>query len=131
MAPDNAVLETTVDVSALVQTLSDTFLSACDLYRRLRKKQDREFGDLGRRRSFREYESRRSSRRFSDDDGRRSFDNVSIQIDSDEESMNNASYLVRREYERGYSRLGETFAAGDGQQLRIPTPSTNACTTNL
>ncbi|OCL01369.1 hypothetical protein AOQ84DRAFT_220367 [Glonium stellatum] len=101
-------LEATVVVVSLVHTLVDSFGSMSDLYRKLKKKEDKSFDsryDLpDRRRREDDIEATYGRRR------RRREDDYE---DSDEESIYNSGSLIRQEYDRGYSRLGEQFAVGD------------------
>lgn len=123
-------------VASLVHTLTDSFGSVSNLYRKLKKERKVEESDdslkdrrhvplsrkrrdsdtesdfrdrrrLGRSRS-RKGERSRSRRRHRDD------------IDSDEESINASSELVLAEYERGYHYLGEKYALGDRKTTIFP-----------
>lgn len=93
-----------------MRTLTDSFGSASDLYRKLKRKagakdsesEDDEFHiqrPLRRRRRDSLFGSGKSKEDYSD---------------SEEELICTSSSQIRAEYERGYRKLGEPFARGDG-----------------
>ncbi|KAL1796888.1 hypothetical protein ACET3X_005428 [Alternaria dauci] len=103
------LLQDLVVVVSLVRTLTDSFGSARDLYRKLKRKAGANDSDdeddkvhfrnpLRRRRRDSLFESEKSKGDFSD---------------SEEELIFTSSSQVRAEYERGYRKLGEPFARGD------------------
>lgn len=114
------VLQDLVVVVSLVRTLTDSFGSASDLYRRLKRRSEpktEEGGqypepaqpDLGRRDSACDHDRpRRRSVRWNMDHLMES-----KYVDSEEEIIRKSSYQIRAEYERGYRHLGESFARGD------------------
>ena len=86
----------------------DSFGSMSDLYRKLRKKEEKtaenRYDLIDRRRRDDDIEAtygRRRRRRENDYE------------DSDEESIYSSGSLVRQEYDRGFNRLGDQFAVGD------------------
>ncbi|KAL6151138.1 hypothetical protein ACJBU6_10129 [Exserohilum turcicum] len=92
-----------VVVASLVRTLTDSFGSASDLYRKLKRKSnpkdsDDEDDKLFIRKSF---HRRRDSGVGKD------------ACDSEEELIFTSSIQVRAEYDRGYKKHGELFARGD------------------
>ncbi|KAF2476423.1 uncharacterized protein BDR25DRAFT_65895 [Lindgomyces ingoldianus] len=119
------ILQNLVVVVSLVHTLMDSFGSASDLYKKLKRKEKRieedvevlkeRHGMSPRRRSDSDDSDERPdrhggrSRRSRSRGSRRSAD----YSDSDEESMCTSGALVRQEYERGYRHLGQKFAVGD------------------
>ncbi|ORY17423.1 hypothetical protein BCR34DRAFT_474833 [Clohesyomyces aquaticus] len=120
------ILQNLVVVVSLVHTLMDSFGSASDLYKKLKRKEKRIEEDVNilnerhgippRRRSddsdSDDYHDRRSStqgRRSRSRGARRSLD----YSDSDEESMCTSGAMVRQEYERGFQHLGQKYAMGD------------------
>ncbi|KAI8937727.1 hypothetical protein NX059_005427 [Plenodomus lindquistii] len=114
------VLQDLVVVVSLVRTLTDSFGSASDLYRKLKRKSDPKDGSG---RDDPEHSRPASRRRDSDSDNDRprrrsvrwNLDDLrkSEYLDSEEELICKSSVQVRAEYERGYKRLGEPFARGD------------------
>ncbi|KAF2856741.1 hypothetical protein T440DRAFT_484857 [Plenodomus tracheiphilus IPT5] len=114
------VLQDLVVVASLVRTLTDSFGSASDLYRKLKRKSDSKGHDGGEESdSTRPAHRRRDSGSDNDRPRRRSvrwnLDGLrkSEYLDSEEELICKSSVQVRAEYERGYRRLGEPFARGD------------------
>jgi hypothetical protein len=116
------ILQDLVVVVSLVRTLAESFGSASDLYRKLKRKgkeiregsddEDRHRKPLRKRRdsdsdsnssSFRKRLRRRSKSRKREKD----------YSDSEEESIYSSGAVLKREYDRGYDRLGERFAIGD------------------
>ncbi|KAH9868433.1 hypothetical protein J1614_007505 [Plenodomus biglobosus] len=113
------VLQDLVVVVSLVRTLTDSFGSASDLYRKLKAKSDPKSRNGEGAESSRPASRRRDSGSETERPRRRSvkwnLDNLrkSEYIDSEEELICTSSIHVRAEYERGYRRLGEAFARGD------------------
>lgn len=120
------VLQDLVVVVSLVRTLTESFGSASDLYRKLKRKSksdsqssDDAKDDDGKRRrkSFRRH--RDSSPDSDHERGRQRREKWSASAkkddysDSDEELLVTSSSKVFAEYDRGYRRLGEPFARGD------------------
>ncbi|RMZ72283.1 multidrug resistance fnx1 [Pyrenophora seminiperda CCB06] len=103
------LLEDIVIVVSLVRTLTDSFGSVKDLYRKLKPKsiQKDSDSDDDKHRFRRPFHSRRDSgfsmRKKKEDEF----------SDSEEELICTSSVQVRAEYERGYRKLGEPFARGD------------------
>lgn len=120
------VLQDLVVVVSLVRTLTESFGSAGDLYRKLKRKsksdsQDSDDAeeDRGKWRRTRSRYRRDSS---SESDHKRghhhhtSWNDDSKKedySDSDEESIRTSSSQVARVYDKGYQKLGEGFARGD------------------
>ncbi|KAF1842364.1 uncharacterized protein K460DRAFT_409778 [Cucurbitaria berberidis CBS 394.84] len=114
-----AVLQELVVVVSLVRTLTDSFGSASDLYRKLKQKSrsrsnireepERRDGDSFRSRRGSHtgyYHGRRPQVRWSHS-GKDDYSN------SDDELICTSSVQVKAEYDRGYRKLGEPFARGD------------------
>jgi hypothetical protein len=123
-----SVLQDLVVVVSLVRTLTESFGSASDLYRKLKRKSKLESDSSNDAKDTQERRRRGSlrKRRGSSSDsarergGRRhtswivgSKDDFS---DSDEEIISTSSSQVLAEYDRGYRKLGEPFARGDCMQ---------------
>ena len=122
------ILQDLIVVASLVHTLTDSFGSASDLYRKLKKERKKSKDDNSDNEHRHNPLSRRK-RRDSDSDtdshdyrrfGRsrskkdeRSKSRRRDSHDSDEDSINGASELVLAEYRRGHHYLGEKFAKGD------------------
>lgn len=117
------ILQDLVVVVSLVHTLVESFGSASDLYRKLKRK-GREIVDGSDHEGRHRKPLRR--RRDSDSDSDKSFHTrirrrrskskireKEESSDSDEESIYSSGVILKREYERGYDRLGEKFAIGD------------------
>lgn len=109
------VLETVVVVVSLVHTIMDTFGSTSDLYRKLKKKQEKVKEDVELLKGRHDIPPRRDSEEHSYQTSRRRRrkDRENDYSDSDEESIDTSGPLIRREYERGYHHLGHKFAVGD------------------
>ncbi|KAF2867900.1 hypothetical protein BDV95DRAFT_164798 [Massariosphaeria phaeospora] len=122
------VLQDLVVVVSLVRTLTESFGSASDLYRTLKRKRkesdDTEHESPERRRpliqrhrdSDSDHDIRRAGRlqwRDKSKDRSRSRSKKRDHSDSDGESIETSSSMVRAEYERGYHYLGDKFAQGD------------------
>jgi hypothetical protein len=111
--------------------LTDSFGSASDLYRKLKKErkssknsedsdEEHHHVPLSRRKrrdsdsnSDSDFRNRRRNRRSKSRKGERSKSRRRDSHDSDEDSINAASELVLAEYRRGHHYLGEKFAKGD------------------
>ncbi|KAH5269742.1 hypothetical protein HBI71_059950 [Parastagonospora nodorum] len=119
------VLQDLVVVVSLVRTLTESFGSARDLYRKLKPKSKSDSHSSDDEKEEREkwhhrpFRRRRDSSPDSDRDrGRR---HVRWKLDarkeeytdSDEELISTSSSQVLAEYDRGYRKLGEGFARGD------------------
>ncbi|CAO2657471.1 Nn.00g035970.m01.CDS01 [Neocucurbitaria sp. VM-36] len=111
------VLQDLVVVVSLVRTLTDSFGSASDLYRKLKQKSHTRNNDDEKAQEHKPLHTRRESKashqlenRYQTgwNDARK--DHYS---DSDEELICTSSSQVRAEYDRGYRKLGEPFARGD------------------
>jgi hypothetical protein len=123
------VLQDLVVVVSLVRTLSESFGSASDLYRKLKRKSKIHINDdedEGDEKKLRRRFSRRHRDSSSDSDHDRgrhhktrwgSRPRKDESSDSEEELILSLSSQVRAEYERGYKRLGEPFARGDRMSL--------------
>ncbi|KAG9187724.1 hypothetical protein G6011_05595 [Alternaria panax] len=103
------LLQDLVVVVSLVRTLTDSFGSASDLYRKLKRKvgvkdSDDEDDKFHIQRPFRR---RRRDSLFSSGKSKGDYS------DSEEELICTSSSQIRAEYERGYRKLGEPFARGD------------------
>ncbi|RAR07017.1 hypothetical protein DDE83_006678 [Stemphylium lycopersici] len=108
------LLQDLVVVASLVRTLTDSFGSASDLYRKLKRKSSLKDSDD----EDDKFHIRRPSHRRRDSGismPRRKSDST----DSEEELILTASAQIRTEYERGYRRLGEPFARGDARAASI------------
>jgi hypothetical protein len=121
-----SVLQDLVVVVSLVRTLSESFRSASDLYRKLKRKSraDSHSSDDGKddreKRHRRPFRKRRDSGSGSDrerDHHRHVRWNLDVKkddySDNDEELISTSSSQVLAEYDRGYRKLGEGFARGD------------------
>lgn len=120
------VLQDLVVVVSLVRTLTESFGSASDLYRKLKRKSradspssDDAKDDRGKRR-HKPFRRRRDSSSESDRERSRrhrvSWGAGTKDVDyndSDEESICTSSSQVLAEYDRGYQKLGEGYARGD------------------
>lgn len=111
---------------SLVRTLTESFGSASDLYRKLKRKSRPDSYSSDDVKEDQEKKRRRPGRRrrnsSSDSDRERGrYRHISWNIgskkgeysDSDEESICTSSSQVVAEYDRGYQKLGEGFARGD------------------
>jgi hypothetical protein len=118
------VLQELVVVVSLVRTLAESFGSASDLYRKLKRKSksdstDDETGERGKRHR----KSSRKRRKSSSDSSRERDHHHHIswgldpktgdQSDSDAETIRKSESQVLAVYERGYQELGEPYARGD------------------
>jgi hypothetical protein len=112
------VLQDPVVVVSLIRTLTDSFGSASDLYRKLKRSSgsdDEDDGPKGRRRR----PPRRRDSSSSDRDrglgrllGNKNKEKDSYG-DSDEQLISEASHQIQAEYDRGYRKIGEPYARGD------------------
>ncbi|KAL5119541.1 hypothetical protein ACEQ8H_002606 [Pleosporales sp. CAS-2024a] len=119
------VLQDIVVVVSLVRTLTETFGSASDLYRKLkRKRSDSHSSDDEKGNREKTHHRPVRKRRDSESDcdrerGRGRHISWSLGLkkdedsDSDEEVISTSSSLVLAEYDRGYRKVGESFARGD------------------
>ncbi|KAH8710198.1 hypothetical protein GQ44DRAFT_436921 [Phaeosphaeriaceae sp. PMI808] len=122
------VLQELVVVVSLVRTLTESFGSASDLYRKLKQKSKSDSHSSSdknvqrEKRRLRPMRKRRSSSSSSDsnqDQGHRRHISWNLGAskedysDSDEEAVCTSSSQVLAEYDRGYRKLGEGFARGD------------------
>ncbi|KAJ4374049.1 hypothetical protein N0V83_002788 [Neocucurbitaria cava] len=115
-----SVLQDLVVVVSLVRTLTDSFGSASDLYRKLKRKSHAKDSDdekVQERQVRRPLRPRRDSK-ASHELGHRyqtgwSDSRKDDYSDNDEELICTSSSQVRAEYDRGYRKLGEPFARGD------------------
>ena len=100
-------------VVSLVRTLTDSFGSVKDLYRKLKPKSKQKDSDSedDKHHFRRPFHGRRDSG-FSD--RKKKEEGFS---DSEEELICTSSIQVRAEYERGYRKLGEPFARGDSMNF--------------
>ncbi|PZD33977.1 hypothetical protein A1F96_01832 [Pyrenophora tritici-repentis] len=107
------LLEDIVIVVSLVRTLTDSFGSVKDLYRKLKPKSKQKDSDSedDKHHFRRPFHSRRDSG-FSVHKKKESEFS-----DSEEELVCTSSIQVRAEYERGYRKLGEPFARGDSMDF--------------
>jgi hypothetical protein len=120
-------LQDLVVVVSLVRTLTESFGSAGDLYRKLKRKSrsasnssDDEKEDR-KKRQRKPILKRRSSESDSDHDHGRRHHHIRWNLspkkddisDNEEEVVRTSSSQVLAEYDRGYKRLGEPFARGD------------------
>jgi hypothetical protein len=93
-----------------VRTLTDSFGSASDLYRKLKRKAGAKDSDD----EDDKFHIQRPSRRRRRDSMFGSGKGKGEYSDSEEELICTSSSQIRAEYERGYRKLGEPFARGDG-----------------
>ncbi|KAF2643138.1 hypothetical protein P280DRAFT_467214 [Massarina eburnea CBS 473.64] len=116
------VLQELVVVVSLVRTLTDSFGSASELYRKLKKKSKHVKEDIkghiegDEDHHHRKYGRSRSKGRASSEDERsrsRGKKGRYDSHDSDAESIDTSSPLVRAEYDYGYRFIGERYAVGD------------------
>ncbi|KAF2823547.1 hypothetical protein CC86DRAFT_372485 [Ophiobolus disseminans] len=120
------VLQDLVVVVSLVRTLTDSFGSASDLYRKLKRKSKSDSHSSDDAKEDREKRRRRPGRKRRDsssesDRTRGRSHHISWNVgskkedysDSDEELICTSSSQVLAEYDRGYKRIGEGFARGD------------------
>jgi hypothetical protein len=108
-----------------VRTLTESFGSASDLYRKLKHKSGKKdsVDDEDEYHIQRPLHRRRRDSMFSS--GKRKGD----YSDSEEELICTSSSQIRAEYERGYRKLGEPFARGDGL---FPSPfKLKPCSINI
>lgn len=133
------VLKDIVIVVSLVRTLTESFGSAGDLYRKLKRKSkskssssDEEEERKPRRRPSRK--RRDSSSDAEKDRGRHRHLRWKLNpkdeefSDSDEELIVTSSSRIREEYDRGYRKLGEAFARGDCTYLLSDVATTSKLT---
>jgi hypothetical protein len=127
LAQAKGVLQDLVVVVSLVRTLTESFGSASDLYRKLKRKSKPDSHSSGDEKEERHKRQRKPLRRrrnsSSESDHERSHrrPHVSWNLgskkddfsDSDEELVCTSSSQVLAEYDRGYRKLGEPFARGD------------------
>jgi hypothetical protein len=120
MSVERDILETTVAVASLVNTLLDNFGYAADLHKHLRRRTERSRDDaddsLRRRRSRRSRDERRSSRVSVHESHRYSRDST-YYSDEEEDVIESSRFLVRNEYDKGFRELGQVFAIGDSKSL--------------
>jgi len=106
MDSSRGMLETVVIVVSLVHTIMNSFGSAHDLYKKVKRKADKTEEEVQR---LKEKERRKSRSR-----GRHRRDSDDSDSDSDVDSIiSESKSLVWQEYERGYGRIGRRFAVGD------------------
>jgi hypothetical protein len=112
-AQAKGLLQDLVVVVSLVRTLTESFGSASDLYRKLKRKSGkRDSGDEDDEYHIqRSLHRRRRDSMFGADKRKEDYN------DSEEELICTSSSQIRAEYERGYRKLGEPFARGDGMFL--------------
>ncbi|CAN9311352.1 unnamed protein product [Alternaria alternata] len=103
------LLQDLVVVVSLVRTLTDSFGSASDLYRKLKRKAGAKDSDDEDDKFHIQIPSRRRRRDSMFGSGKSKGD----YSDSEEELIFTSSSQIRAEYERGYRKLGEPFARGD------------------
>ncbi|RYN52133.1 hypothetical protein AA0114_g5016 [Alternaria tenuissima] len=103
------LLQDLVVVVSLVRTLTDSFGSASDLYRKLKRKAGAKDSDDEDDKFHIQIPSRRRRRDSMFGSGKSKGD----YSDSEEELIFTSSSQIRAEYERGYRKLGEPFAHGD------------------
>jgi hypothetical protein len=121
-----SVLQDLVVVVSLVRTLSESFGSASDLYRKLKRKSkaDSHSSDDGKEDHEKKHRRPFRRRRGSDSDsGRERSHRRHVRwkldaekdeySDSGEELISTSSSQILAEYDRGYRKLGEGFARGD------------------
>lgn len=125
MQQAKGILQDIVVVVSLVRTLTESFGSASELYRKLkRKREELEDGSDDERRhrplrrrsdstSDSDERKRDRLRRWARHRSRSKSQRRGDYSDSDEESIATSSTRVREEYDRGYHYLGERFARGD------------------
>jgi hypothetical protein len=112
-------------VVSLVRTLTETFGTSSDLYRKLKRKARADSHGSDDAKEDRPKRHRRHSRfrrdSSSDSDRKRDSHPISWKVDSkkedysdsDEELICTSSSQVTKAYDRGYQKLGEGFARGD------------------
>lgn len=106
---------------SLVRTLAESFGSASELYRKLkRKSQSDSTDDEADERGKRHHTSSRKRRKSSPDPSRErdrrhhiSWDRNGDQSDNDAEAIRKSESQVLAVYEHGYQELGEPYARGD------------------
>ncbi|KAI4637411.1 hypothetical protein J4E83_000227 [Alternaria metachromatica] len=104
------LLQDFVVVVSLVRTLTESFGSASDLYRKLKRRSGKKDSDDEEDEYHIQgpwYRRRRDSM-FGSEKRKGDYS------DSEEELIFTSSSQIRAEYERGYRKLGEPFARGDG-----------------
>lgn len=106
------LLQDLVLVASLVRTLTDSFGSASDLYQRLKRKSSPIDSDDEDDRFHISMLSRRRR-----DSGLGMSKKDKDACESEGELIFTSSAQVRAEYERGYRKIGESFARGDGTTL--------------
>jgi hypothetical protein len=100
------LLQDLVIVASLVRTLTDSFGLASDLYHKLKRKSSSDDED------DRFHISMLSRKRR--DSGLGLWNRDKDPCDSEGELIFTSSAQIRAEYERGYRKIGESFARGDG-----------------
>jgi hypothetical protein len=126
-------------VVSLVRTLTESFGSASDLYRKLKRKSKEGSSssedakeERGKRRRKWSQKERDPSAGSKHGHGRHhqvrwNIDSKQDYSDSDEELIRTSSSQILAEYDRGYQQLGEGFARGDC----ITSPSTGTSCANV
>jgi hypothetical protein len=118
-AQAKGLLQDLVVVVSLVRTLTESFGSASDLYRKLKRKS----GKKGREDDDDEYHIQGPLHRRRRDSLFGAGSREKDYSDSEEELIFTSSSQIKAEYERGYRKLGEPFARGDGMFLFLFKPS--------
>ncbi|KAH6877711.1 hypothetical protein J4E91_000668 [Alternaria rosae] len=103
------LLQDFVVVVSLVRTLTESFGSASDLYRKLKRRSGKKDSDdeEDEYHTLRPWHRRRRDSMFGSEKRKGDYS------DSEEELICTSSSQIRAEYERGYRKLGEPFARGD------------------
>ncbi|KAF2132325.1 hypothetical protein P153DRAFT_383213 [Dothidotthia symphoricarpi CBS 119687] len=110
-------LQEAVLVVSLVRTLTSSFGSAVDLYRKLKRRGHDEEDDT--KDHYRTQSRRRRDSALDHAWDRHHHPNLKVGSrkdhygDSDEKDLTTSSFYIQAEYDRGYRELGEKFARGD------------------
>lgn len=106
------LLQDLVIVASLVRTLTDSFGSASDLYLKLKRKSSPSESDDEDDKFHISMFSRRRR-----DSGIGTSTKYKDGCDSEGELISTSSAQVQAEYDRGYRKIGESFARGDGMSF--------------
>jgi hypothetical protein len=99
-------------LATLVSTIIGTFTTGLGLYERVGQKRKQQQTDSKQDVKIKELEEQ-IKKSEEQNKKKKGGDNKTVRPEAVEDSLGQSGPLIRREYERDFSRLGNRFAAGD------------------
>jgi hypothetical protein len=104
-------------LATLVSTIIGTFTTGLGLYERVGQKRKQEKTDSKQDTRIKELEAqvKKAEADATKKNNKNDNKNTNVRPEAVEDSLGRSGPLIKREYDRDFARLGDRFAAGDGE----------------